>query len=63
MRWRSLASCLGAMAMAIASPDQQACLEAMAKIRSLADVVLPAHDPLVLVRWPDGIIGAPSPTP
>jgi hypothetical protein len=29
----------------------------MKKIRSLADIVLPAHDPLTLQRWPDGIIG------
>ena len=34
-----------------------ACREAMAKIRSLADIVLPAHDPLTLERWPGGIIG------
>jgi glyoxylase-like metal-dependent hydrolase (beta-lactamase superfamily II) len=45
------------------SPNPQACLAAMARIRSLADLILPAHDPLTLVRWPDGIIGlgqAPS---
>ena len=37
-------------------------LEAMEQIRSLADIVLPAHDPLTLERWPDGMIGAcPSP--
>jgi glyoxylase-like metal-dependent hydrolase (beta-lactamase superfamily II) len=40
------------------SPDERACREAMARIRSLADIVLPAHDPLTLERWPDGIIGA-----
>ena len=39
------------------SPDERACLDAMAKIRSLADVVLPAHDPLTLERWPAGVIG------
>jgi glyoxylase-like metal-dependent hydrolase (beta-lactamase superfamily II) len=39
------------------SPNPDACLEAMAKIRSLADIVLPAHDPLTLKRWPGGIIG------
>ena len=39
------------------SPDEDACREAMAKIRSLADIVLPAHDPLTLERWPGGIIG------
>jgi glyoxylase-like metal-dependent hydrolase (beta-lactamase superfamily II) len=40
------------------SPDGRACREAMVRIRSLADIVLPAHDPLTLERWPDGIIGA-----
>jgi len=40
------------------SPDERACWEAMARIRSLADIVLPAHDPLTLERWPNGIIGA-----
>ncbi|UCG57017.1 MAG: N-acyl homoserine lactonase family protein [Phycisphaerales bacterium] len=39
-------------------PDEHACREAMARIRSMADIVLPAHDPLTLERWPDGIIGA-----
>jgi hypothetical protein len=29
----------------------------MAKIRMLADIVLPAHDPLTLERWPGGVIG------
>jgi glyoxylase-like metal-dependent hydrolase (beta-lactamase superfamily II) len=41
------------------SPDEHICREAMARIRSPADIVLPAHDPLTLERWPDGIIGAP----
>jgi len=40
------------------SPDPRVCQEAMAKIRTLADIVLPAHDPLTLVRWPGGVIGA-----
>ncbi len=40
------------------TPNEQACRQAMAKIRSLADIVLPAHDPLTLQRWPNGIIGA-----
>ena len=40
------------------SPDERTCREAMARIRSLADIVLPAHDPLTLERWPGGIIGA-----
>ncbi|MGE5293578.1 MAG: N-acyl homoserine lactonase family protein [Solirubrobacterales bacterium] len=39
------------------SPDPVACRQAMAKIRSLADIVLPGHDPLTLDRWPGGIIG------
>jgi hypothetical protein len=29
----------------------------MARIRALADIVVPAHDPLTLERWPGGIIG------
>jgi len=44
------------------SPDQNACRQAMARIRSLADIILPAHDPLTLERWPDGIIGAGTKT-
>lgn len=40
------------------SPDESACRQAMAKIRSLADIILPGHDPLTLTRWPDGLIGA-----
>ncbi len=39
------------------SPDPQACRATLAKIRSLADIVLPAHDPLTLQRWPGGVIG------
>jgi glyoxylase-like metal-dependent hydrolase (beta-lactamase superfamily II) len=39
------------------SPDENACREAMARVRSLADIVLPAHDPLTLERWPGGVIG------
>ena len=39
------------------SPDPAPCREAMATIRSLADIVVPAHDPLTLDRWPAGIIG------
>jgi glyoxylase-like metal-dependent hydrolase (beta-lactamase superfamily II) len=44
------------------SPDPQICLDAMKKIRSLADIVLPAHDPLTLKRWPGGIIGGLPPS-
>ncbi len=39
------------------SRNKRECLDAMAKIRSLADIVLPAHDPLTLERWPGGVIG------
>ncbi len=39
------------------SPDEAACRQAMAKLRSLADIVLPGHDPLTLDRWPGGVIG------
>jgi glyoxylase-like metal-dependent hydrolase (beta-lactamase superfamily II) len=46
------------------SPDPSACRAAMKKIRSLADIILPAHDPLTLERWPGGLIGdRPSPDP
>jgi glyoxylase-like metal-dependent hydrolase (beta-lactamase superfamily II) len=40
------------------SPDERPCQQAMNRIRALADIVLPAHDPATLQRWPDGIIGA-----
>jgi len=40
------------------SPDPRVCREAMSRIRALADIVLPAHDPLTLERWPGGVIGA-----
>ncbi|HPU26030.1 MAG TPA: N-acyl homoserine lactonase family protein [Phycisphaerae bacterium] len=39
------------------SPDSNACIDAMQRIREAADIILPAHDPLTLVRWPGGIIG------
>ena len=39
------------------TPDERACRQAMDKGRSLADIILPAHDPLTLERWPGGIIG------
>lgn len=41
------------------SPDPEVCRQAMARIRLLADIVLPAHDPETLVRWPDGVVGGP----
>ena len=40
------------------SPDESACRAAMAQIRSLADIVVPGHDPLTLARWPAGLIDA-----
>jgi hypothetical protein len=43
------------------SPDPQICSDAMARIHSLADIVLPAHDPLTLERWPGGVIGGLPP--
>ncbi len=39
------------------SPDESACRAALARIRSLADIIVPAHDPLTLDRWTDGVIG------
>jgi len=45
----------------IRSPDESICREALAKIRSLADIILPAHDPLTLERWPAGVIGRSEP--
>jgi glyoxylase-like metal-dependent hydrolase (beta-lactamase superfamily II) len=42
---------------AINSPDEKSCRTAMVKIRSEGDIILPAHDPLTLKRWPGGIIG------
>lgn len=42
----------------IRSPDPGACAQALAQIRALADLVVPAHDPLTLERWPEGLIGA-----
>ena len=34
------------------SPDPQACRAAMVRIRQLADIILPAHDPQTLQRGP-----------
>lgn len=45
------------------SGDPQACRAALARIRERADIVLPAHDPLVAVRHPGGIIGRPPASP
>jgi glyoxylase-like metal-dependent hydrolase (beta-lactamase superfamily II) len=33
------------------------CIEAMEKVRQVADIVLPGHDPEVLRRFPEGVIG------
>ena len=41
----------------IASPNQHECIAAMERIRREADIILPAHDPLVLERHPGGVIG------
>ncbi len=41
----------------IRSASPEACHAAMSKIRRLADIVLPAHDPETLERWPGGVIG------
>jgi N-acyl homoserine lactone hydrolase len=37
--------------------DPEACFEAMAKVRDVADIVIPGHDPELLKRFPHGIIG------
>jgi N-acyl homoserine lactone hydrolase len=37
--------------------DPEECLKAMAKIRDVADIVIPSHDPELLKRFPSGIIG------
>ena len=37
--------------------DADDCLEAMEKIRDAADIVIPGHDPELLRRFPDGVIG------
>jgi glyoxylase-like metal-dependent hydrolase (beta-lactamase superfamily II) len=37
--------------------DREENLRALMKIRSLADIIVPAHDPLTLERWGQGIIG------
>ncbi len=41
----------------ISCPDPDECRRAVARIRQLADIVLPAHEPRVLERWPGGVIG------
>jgi len=38
--------------------DASACLNSMQVIRNSADIVIPSHDPELLRRFPDGIIGA-----
>ncbi len=37
--------------------DAGECLEAMKKIRTVADIVIPGHDPELLERFPEGTIG------
>lgn len=41
----------------IASANRHECIAAMERIRREADVILPAHDPLVMERFPNGEIG------
>jgi glyoxylase-like metal-dependent hydrolase (beta-lactamase superfamily II) len=43
----------------INSGNPDACRAAMARIREEADIVLPAHDPLVAERHPGGMVGRP----
>jgi glyoxylase-like metal-dependent hydrolase (beta-lactamase superfamily II) len=43
-----------------ACPDVEACREAIAKIRHASDLFVPAHDPRLLQRWPEGKIAFPS---
>jgi glyoxylase-like metal-dependent hydrolase (beta-lactamase superfamily II) len=38
--------------------DADECRNAMQRIRNYADIVIPSHDPELLKRFPDGIIGA-----
>mgnify|MGYP005836651709 CR=1 FL=1 len=40
----------------IRSDDIVACREALRILRSKGDIILPGHDPLILERYPDGII-------
>jgi len=37
--------------------DAEDCLEAMQKIRDVADIVIPSHDPELLKRFPNGVVG------
>lgn len=38
--------------------DVMECYQAMARIRQTADLIIPGHDPLLLERFPDGVIAA-----
>jgi len=40
----------------IRSSDLDACRAALARVRSEGDIVLPGHDPLVMERFPGGVI-------
>ncbi len=32
------------------------CYQAMERVRDVADIVVPPHDPLLLERYPDGVV-------
>jgi hypothetical protein len=34
------------------------CYQAMERVREVADIVVPPHDPLLLQRFPDGVVAA-----
>ncbi len=40
----------------IRSSDLDCCRAALARVRSEGDIVLPGHDPLVMERFPGGVI-------
>jgi glyoxylase-like metal-dependent hydrolase (beta-lactamase superfamily II) len=40
----------------IRAQDIDACCEALRKLRSQGDIILPGHDPLILERYPGGIV-------
>ncbi len=36
--------------------DIMECYQAMERVREVADIVVPPHDPLLLERYPDGVV-------
>ena len=40
------------------SIDLVQCYQAMARVREIADIVVPPHDPRLLERFPDGVVVA-----